>query len=85
MSPYESKHTVLAAPWSYPEDIVSMVIEEDGEGGDSERVVDLSRRPPAYEGDQNFIQKLKEDLGIEVSVNLTRFIVLASLFFKEKG
>jgi len=47
-----------------------MVIEEDSEGGDSERVVDLSRRPPPYEGDPNFLQKLKEDLGIQVSVSL---------------
>ena len=68
--PYDCRHTVLPAPWSYPEDIVSMVIEEDSEGGDSERVVDLSRRPPPYEGDPNFLQKLKEDLGIQVSVSL---------------
>ncbi|XP_053399277.1 uncharacterized protein LOC123557003 isoform X4 [Mercenaria mercenaria] len=66
--PYESKHTVFAAPWSYPEDIVSMTIDDgdnQGEEGENERVVDLSRGPPAYEGNKEFISKLKQDLGIK--------------------
>ncbi|XP_052276810.1 uncharacterized protein LOC127876023 isoform X3 [Dreissena polymorpha] len=61
---FESKHIVLAAPWSYPEDIVSMVIDEGKEGGDNQRVIDLSRGPPAYEGDKKFIMQLKKDLGL---------------------
>ncbi|XP_060597612.1 serine-rich adhesin for platelets-like isoform X4 [Ruditapes philippinarum] len=65
---YECKHTVFAAPWSYPDDIVSMTIDEEdnqGEEGENERVVDLSRGPPGYEGNKEFISKLKQDLGIK--------------------
>ncbi|XP_052796628.1 uncharacterized protein LOC128229029 isoform X3 [Mya arenaria] len=73
---YDSKHTVVAAPWSYPEDIVSMVIEEGVEEGESQHVVDLSRGSPAYEGNAQFIMQLKKDLGIkaengEASVDVT--------------
>ncbi len=62
---------MITAPWSYPEDIVSMVIGEDASNQgnsfpDNERVVDLTRGPPAYEGNTDFISKLKEDLGIKV-------------------
>ena len=64
--PYECKHTVFAAPWSYPEDIVSMTIDEEDDQGENERMVDLSRGPPGYEGNQEFISKLKQDLGIKV-------------------
>lgn len=77
---YDAKHTVLAAPWSYPEDIVSMVIEDGSsdssplEGtrdGETERVVDLSSGPPAYEGNKEYIKKLKHDLGIKVDENFS--------------
>ena len=66
--PYECVHTVTPAPWSYPEDIVSMVIGEHAGHHDNERIIDLSRRPPEYEGNKEFISKLKHDLGIKVSV-----------------
>lgn len=61
---------MFAAPWSYPEDIVSMTIEDGdnpGEDSETERIVDFSRGPPAYEGNEDFISKLKQDLGIKVS------------------
>ena len=59
------------APWSYPEDMVTMVIGENGDNPgsgfqDNERVVDFSMGPPAYAGNMVYIQKLKEDLGIKV-------------------
>ncbi|KAH3839720.1 hypothetical protein DPMN_113153 [Dreissena polymorpha] len=41
-----------------------MVIDEGKEGGDNQRVIDLSRGPPAYEGDKKFIMQLKKDLGL---------------------
>lgn len=67
---YESKHVVIAAPWSYPEDIVSMAIEEGESEGDTDgetlHLVDLSRGPPGYEANKEFISKLKHDLGIKV-------------------
>ena len=61
---------MFTAPWSYPEDLVSMVIgEENGNHGipDNERIVDLTRGPPAYEGNKEYISRLKEDLGIKVN------------------
>ncbi|KAL4230083.1 Frmpd3p [Mactra antiquata] len=66
---YESKHVVIASPWSYPEDIVSMTIDEDENEDDTEgetlHLVDLSRGPPGYEANKDFISKLKQDLGIK--------------------
>ena len=60
---------MFTAPWSYPEDLVSMVIDEAGNQGnsipDNERIVDLTRGPPAYEGNK-YISRLKQDLGIKV-------------------
>ncbi|CAC5423068.1 FERM and PDZ domain-containing protein 4,FERM and PDZ domain-containing protein 3,FERM and PDZ domain-containing protein 1 [Mytilus coruscus] len=61
-----SKHRVIAAPWSYPEDIVSQVIGiEDSEILENQRVVDCRRGPPNYEESQEYIKQIKEDLGIE--------------------
>ncbi|XP_071126713.1 uro-adherence factor A-like isoform X3 [Mytilus edulis] len=63
---YTSKHRVIAAPWSYPEDIVSQVIGiEDSEITENQRVVDCRRGPPNYEESQEYIKQIKEDLGIE--------------------
>ncbi|XP_052077142.1 uncharacterized protein LOC127715157 isoform X6 [Mytilus californianus] len=63
---YTSKHRVIAAPWSYPEDIVSQVIGiEDSEILENQRVVDCRRGPPNYEESQEYIKQIKEDLGIE--------------------
>ena len=59
------------APWSYPEDMVSMMIGEEGDiqgrgDQDHERVTDFAMGPPGYAGNKDFIQKLKHDLGIKV-------------------
>ncbi|KAL3880268.1 hypothetical protein ACJMK2_032517 [Sinanodonta woodiana] len=62
--PYHNKHRVLTAPWSYPDDIVSMAIE-NGETSEFERVVDLSRGPPTYEENEEYIARIKQDLGIK--------------------
>ncbi|KAK3596512.1 hypothetical protein CHS0354_021016 [Potamilus streckersoni] len=62
--PYHSKHRVLTAPWSYPDDIVSMAIE-NGETSEFERIVDLARGPPAYEENEEYIARIKQDLGIK--------------------
>ena len=66
---YQSKHKVLTAPWSYPEDIVSQVISvsQDFDSlAENERSVDLRRGPPMYEENTEYIAKLKKDLGIKV-------------------
>ena len=59
---------MFTAPWSYPEDLVSLVIDDGGNQGipDNERIVDLTRGPPPYEGNKEYISRLKEDLGIKV-------------------
>lgn len=68
---YTSKHRVIAAPWSYPEDIVSQVIGiEDSEITENQRVVDCRRGPPNYEESQEYIKQIKEDLGIEVKTHV---------------
>ena len=58
------------APWSYPEDVVTHVIQNEDdpeEIAENERIVNFARGPPAYDGsDSNFITKIKEDLGIQV-------------------
>lgn len=66
---YENKHKVVAAPWSYPEDIVSHFIDSDTESPsstDNEHSVDLSWGAPPYRENKDYIDKLKSDLGIEV-------------------
>lgn len=57
------------SPWSYPEDIVSQVIEtvNKDEISENERVIDLSWGAPAYEEDREYIAKIKQELGIKVS------------------
>ena len=75
--PYEGKHKVFTAPWSYPEDLVSMVIDDAGNQGnsipDNERIIDLTRGPPAYEDSKEYISRLKQDLGIKVNLIISEY------------
>ncbi|XP_033743319.1 LOW QUALITY PROTEIN: uncharacterized protein LOC117329473 [Pecten maximus] len=61
--PYTSKHKVLTTPWSYPEDIVSQTLTE--QITENERLIDLCQGPPAYEDDEEYINRIKIDLGIK--------------------
>ncbi|XP_061164682.1 uncharacterized protein LOC133173697 isoform X4 [Saccostrea echinata] len=67
--PYFGTHRVSASPWSYPEDVVTHVIQADHDSteiAENERIVNFARGPPVYDGsDSNFITKIKEDLGIQ--------------------
>jgi len=63
---FEGKHVVVAAPWSYPEDLVSVTVADGEEEAETHRQVDFSRGPPTYEGNPDFILQLKKDLGIKV-------------------
>ena len=64
---------MIAAPWSYPEDIVSQVIGvEDSDMLENQRVVDCRRGPPNYEESHEYIRQIKEDLGIEVLLSLLK-------------
>ena len=49
-----------------------MVIDDAGNQGipDNERIVDLTRGPPPYEGNKEYISRLKEDLGIKVYLSI---------------
>ncbi|XP_048772216.2 uncharacterized protein LOC125678112 isoform X7 [Ostrea edulis] len=66
---YFGTHRVYAAPWSYPEDVVTHVIQSDHDSkeiAENERIVSFARGPPIYDGnDSNFITRIKEDLGIQ--------------------
>lgn len=62
--PYTNKHKVLSTPWSYPEDIVSQTVSDELK--EHERFIDLCQGPPAYEGDTEYINRIKIDLGIKV-------------------
>lgn len=68
--PYFGTHRVHASPWSYPEDVVTHVIQKEQDSkeiAEDERIVNYARGPPVYDGsDSNFITKIKEDLGIQV-------------------
>ena len=65
---YENVHRVQAAPWSYPEDLVSeMVGSADNGVSDNQRLVDLAQEPPEYEENEEYLARVKQDLGIEVS------------------
>lgn len=64
---FESVHRVLPAPWSYPEDLVSEVVMTSGSGvSDNQKVVDLSHDPPEYVENQEYLARIKQDLGNEV-------------------
>ncbi|XP_062569111.1 uncharacterized protein LOC134231205 isoform X2 [Saccostrea cucullata] len=67
--PYFGTHRVSASAWSYPEDVVTHVIQADHDSteiAENERIVNFARGPPVYDGsDSNFITKIKEDLGIQ--------------------
>lgn len=67
--PYFGTHRVHASPWSYPEDVVTHVIQKEQDSkeiAEDERIVNFARGPPVYDGsDSNFITKIKEDLGIQ--------------------
>ncbi|KAL8614814.1 hypothetical protein ACOMHN_055840 [Nucella lapillus] len=68
---YESVHRVQAAAWSYPEDLVSEVVvvgEGDGEGvSDNQRLADLGQDPPDYQENEQYLSRVKQDLGIQAS------------------
>ena len=65
---FESVHRVYPAPWSYPDDLVSEVIGSADDGvSDNQRLVDLAQEPPEYEENEEYLAKVKLDLGIEVS------------------
>ncbi|XP_022327026.2 uncharacterized protein LOC111126576 isoform X7 [Crassostrea virginica] len=70
---YFGTHRVHVAPWSYPEDVVTHVIQNEDdpkEIAENERIVNFARGPPAYDGsDSNFITKIKEDLGIQPKIS----------------
>lgn len=62
---------MVAAPWSYPADLVSQVIgtgDEDDPScmSENEHIVDLSKGPPPYKEDEEYIAKIKQELGIQV-------------------
>ncbi|XP_076446709.1 uncharacterized protein LOC143284028 isoform X2 [Babylonia areolata] len=66
---YESVHRVQTAAWSYPEDLVSQVVvgEEDGVVTDNQHLVDLSQDPPEYVDSEQYLSRVKQDLGIQTS------------------
>ncbi|KAK3099480.1 hypothetical protein FSP39_005085, partial [Pinctada imbricata] len=72
--PYLGKHRVIVAPWSYPEDIVSTVIQsplesEEEEVLENERIVNLCAGPPSYDGNSGeYIARIKHDLGIKSDI-----------------
>ena len=66
--PYASKHRVLAAPWTYPDDLVSEVIEPDsgeetGQVSEDEKLIDLAQAPPSYIENKDFLVDVKPDLS----------------------
>nr|KAG5701798.1 hypothetical protein BaRGS_000788 [Batillaria attramentaria] len=93
---YESVHRVQAAPWSYPEDLVSeVVVTSDADVSDNERRVDLSQDPPEYTENQEYLAKIKQDLGIESGqrvssnhlerpINVSTIVVSPALPLKSK-
>ena len=70
--PYHGKHHVVPSPWSYPEGLVSELKEsshktEDEKVAENERLVDLASGPPGYSENEEYIARIKEELGIKVN------------------
>lgn len=62
---YDSVHKVQAEPWSYPEDLVSELVGTSGtKVSENERLVDLAHEPPEYVANEEYLSRIKEDLGI---------------------
>ncbi|XP_041357056.1 uncharacterized protein LOC121374154 isoform X2 [Gigantopelta aegis] len=66
--PYASKHRVLAAPWTYPDDLVSEIIEpdsgeENGQVSEDEKLIDLAQPPPTYIENKDYLVDVKHDLS----------------------
>ncbi|XP_064636403.1 uncharacterized protein LOC135493223 isoform X2 [Lineus longissimus] len=67
--PYHAKHNVIPDKWSYVTDddahIVNPDAEENGVGKENDRLIDLSKGPPDYHDNLDYISKIKEELGIK--------------------
>ncbi|XP_025087931.1 uncharacterized protein LOC112560341 isoform X3 [Pomacea canaliculata] len=69
---YDSVHKVQAEPWSYPEDLVSELVGTSGtKVSENERLVDLAHEPPEYVANEEYLSRIKEDLGIATSETTT--------------